>query len=240
MNATDSLKDALEEEDPERAAEAIRQGADVNALWEDQTLLSAAVQIGHVELIRLLLSAGADPNRKNPDGTTALTWCGNAEITALLLDAGASARHELGKKVDFASLHNAADDGDVARLRLLLERGEARCLLDRFTEGLTWTPLHYAANEGHCEAAQLLIDAGADPNLFDEDLLGYTAIELAASNNHLEMVKLLLANGADPTLQVGLNSSALDVARRNTDNPALLECIEEAIRQRGYEADQRS
>ena len=232
MNATDSLKDALEEEDLERAAEAIRLGADVNALWDDQVLLSGAVQIANVELLRLLLSAGADPNRKNPDGTTALTWCGTAEITAILLDAGASARHELGRKVEFASLHNAAGDGDVARLRLLLERGEGGCLLDTFTAGLRWTPLHHAADEGHCEAAQLLIDAGADANRFDEELLGFTAIKLATYNNHLEMVKLLLAHGADPTLQVGLNSSALDDARRRPDNPALLECIEEAIRQR--------
>lgn len=232
MNATELLQDALHEEDAERVAEAIRQGADVNAFWEDQTLLSAAVQIGDIELIRPLLSASADPNRKNSEGTTALTWCGTAELTALLLDAGASARYELGKQVDYSSLHHAAVDGDVARLRLLIERGGAQCLLDIFTEDLAWTPLHYAASEGHCEAAQLLIDAGADPNLVHEDLLGYTAIDLAASKGHLDMVKLLLANGADPTLQIGLNSSALDIARRPTSNPELLECIEEFLRQR--------
>ena len=194
-------------------------------------MLSAAVQIADIELINLLLAATADPNRNNDDGTTALTWCANAELTALLLDAGASARYE-GEKVQFSSLHNAAGDGNVERLRLLLERGEGRCLLDRFDSDLSWTPLHCAANEGHCEAAQLLIDAGADPNLIYEDRIGDTAIYLAARSGHVEMVKLLLANGADPTLQIGLNSSALDVARRPTSNPELLECIEEALRQR--------
>lgn len=233
MNATELLQDALDEEDAEGVAEAIRQGADVNAIWEDQTMLSAAVQIGDLELIRLLLAAGADPNRKNDDGTTALTWCGSSEIAALLLDAGASARYELGKKVDYSSLHHAAEDGDVARLQLLLERGEGRCLLDRFDSDLSWTPLHEAANEGHCEAAQLLIGAGADPNRVYEDRIGDTAIYLAARNGHLDMVKLLLANGADPTLQLGLNSSALDVARGPTSKPELLECIEESLRQRG-------
>jgi ankyrin repeat protein len=68
LNATHLLQNALDEEDPELVAAAIEQGADVNALWDDQTLLSAAVQIGNIELIRLLLSAGADPNRKHPDG----------------------------------------------------------------------------------------------------------------------------------------------------------------------------
>ena len=227
LNATYRLQDAIDDEDVQLAAEAIRQGADVNALWEDQTLLSAAVQIGDAELVRLLLSSGADPNRKHPDGTTALTWCGNAEIMTLLLDAGASARHELGERMEFFSLQSAAEDGDMERLRLLLDRGDAECQLNRFTAGLAWTPLHHAATGGHLEAAQLLIDAGADPNLID-DTSGYTAISLAAHRGDVEMVKLLLANGADP-LEAGTLDSALDAARRHTDKPELLECIEKAL-----------
>lgn len=225
-NATHRLQDAIDEEDVQLAAEAIRQGADVNALWEGDTLLSRCVQIGNAELVRLLLSAGADPNRKNPDGTTALTWCGNAEMTALLLDAGASARHELGKQMGFFSLQCAAGDGDLERLRLLLDRGDAECLLDSFTDDLAWTPLHYAVSEGHREAAQLLIDAGADPNLFADGLGLDTAISLAADRGDIEMVKLLLANGADPTLEAWPARTALDVAR---GNPELLECLEKAL-----------
>lgn len=234
LNATQRLQDAIDDEDVQLAAEAIRQGADVNALWEDQTLLSAAVQIGDPELVKLLLSAGADPNRKHPDGTTALTWCGNAEITALLLDAGASARHELGERMEYCSLQCAAEEGDVERLRLLLDRGDAECLLNRFTAGLAWTPLHHAVSGGHLEAAQLLIDAGADPNLIDDES-GYTAISLAAGRGDVEMVKLLLAHGADP-LEAGTINSALDAAREQSrkpeGNPELLECIEQALASR--------
>lgn len=238
MNATDLLQDALDDEDAQLVAEAIRRGADVNALWDDQTVLSAAVQSANVELVRLLLSAGADPNRRNPDGTTALTWCGNTEVTEMLLEAGASARHEWRERVEYSSLHHAADDGDIVRLRLLIERGDAACLLGTFTRDLAWTPLHCAANEGHYEAAKLLIEAGADPNRFDEDLLGYTAISQAADRDDIHMVRLLLTHGADPTLAVGLTSSALDVARQHIARPELLECIEEALRQRGHKADQ--
>lgn len=245
MNATELLKDALQDEDAQLVAEAIRRGADVNALWDDQTVLSAAVSIADVGLLRLLLSAGADPNRRNPDGTTALTWCGDVELTRMLLDAGASARHEYHKqdyqppRVEYSSLHHAADDGDVERLRLLIERGDAACLLDTFgMASLAWTPLHCAANEGHYEAAQLLIEAGANPNLVDEDFLSYTAISLAADRDDLGMVRLLLTHGADPTLAIGLNSSALDIARKHLAKPELLECIEEALRQRGHKANQ--
>jgi ankyrin repeat protein len=84
--------------------------------------------MANVDLVRLLLAAGGDPNRKNLDGTTPLTWCSTAALTEMLIEAGASARYECGKRVEFSSLHNAAGDGDVARLRLLIERGEAACL----------------------------------------------------------------------------------------------------------------
>jgi ankyrin repeat protein len=236
MNADELLEDALDEEDADLVAEAIRQGADVNAIWEDQTFLSAATQIGKIELVRQLLSAGADPNGKNLDGTTALTWCGDAALTAALLDDGASALHEGGQRPEFFSLHNAAGDGDVARLRLLIERGDARYLLSTFDRDRR-TPLHHAADGGHREAAQLLLDAGADPNLVEE--LFYTAISLAARRGDLDMVKLLLAGGADPTLDAGWQQSALDVARRHAGNPELLECLEEAVRQRGHRADRQ-
>lgn len=241
MNANELLEDALDEEDAELVAEAIRQGADVNAIWEDQTFLSAAVQIGNIELVRQLLSAGADPNGKNPiDDSTALTWCGEAALTAALLDAGASAQHERCERIRFSSLHNAAGDGDVERLRLLIERGDARYLLNTFDTDAR-TPLHHAADEGHCEAAQLLLDAGADPNVDPVETLFYTAISLATRRGDLGMVKLLLAGGANPAQDgCGWLQSALDVARRNAGNPGnqeILECLEEAARQRGHKAD---
>jgi ankyrin repeat protein len=118
----------------------------------------------------------------------------------------------------------------VARLRLLIERGDAKYLLNTFDRDAR-TPLHHAASEGHRDAAQLLLDAGADPNLVEE--LFYTAIGLAANREDLDMVKLLLAGGADPAEDAGWQQSALDVARRHVGNPELLECIEEALRQRG-------
>lgn len=235
MTAIDLLQKAITEEDAKLAAQAVERGADVNALWEDETMLSAAVQTGDVDLVKVLLSAGADPNRKNSDGTTALTWSPSAAMSEALLDRGASARHELGLRIEFSSLHNAADDGDLLRMRLLIERGEAACLLGRFTSGVAWTPLHYAAHEGHRDAAQLLIDAGADPNCVDDDL-GFTAISLAAERDDLDMIELLLANGADPALETGTGRSALDVAREHVGNPALLECIEKAWREPGANA----
>jgi ankyrin repeat protein len=40
-----------------------------------------------------------------------------------------------------------------------------------------WTPLHYASANNHIETAKLLLDAGADLNIEDED--GETPLYLA-------------------------------------------------------------
>ena len=221
MSPTERLQDALNEEDPALAAEAIRLGADVNAMWEEEVLLTTAVQLATADILKLLLDAGADPNRKNLDGTTPLTWCPLVERIELLLDAGASARFELHRPLFHSSLHGAAEAGDLARLRLLLERGEAACLLPEFFQMLAWTPLHCAVHEGHLDAARFLIAAGSDPNRFDDDL-GYTAISLAAGNNDVEMVRLLLELGADPVAKDDRGNTPLNQAAKADEIGQLL------------------
>ena len=47
---------------------------------------------GHVDIVRLLLEAGADPNAHDADGTPLLieaTWRRHVEVVQLLVDAGA-------------------------------------------------------------------------------------------------------------------------------------------------------
>ena len=57
-------------------------------------------------------------------------------------------------------LHNAADQGDLKSVRLLLENGEDPNLLN--SEHLT--PLHLASRNGHVGVALVLLEHGADPN----------------------------------------------------------------------------
>ncbi|OON17423.1 ankyrin repeat protein [Opisthorchis viverrini] len=55
--------------------------------------LHLASKEGHVEVVRELLSRGADPNRATKKGNTALhiaSLAGQFEVVKMLLDAGAS------------------------------------------------------------------------------------------------------------------------------------------------------
>jgi hypothetical protein len=60
----------------------------------------------------------------------------------------------------------------------------------------------YACMHGHIDAAQLLLDKGAQINAIPEgfDFAG-TGLHYAALNGHQPMVEFLIAHGADPTIK---------------------------------------
>jgi ankyrin repeat protein len=52
----------------------------------------------------------------------------------------------------------------------------------------------HAARNGKLRAAEILLDAGADPNAVSVN--GKTALEMAREEGHSEIVELLVARGA--------------------------------------------
>ena len=56
-----------------------------------------------------------------------------------------------------------------------------------------------AAERGHVDVAQLLLEAGADKDL--QDCKGNSALTLAAKNGHVEIERLLVDAGVGRDLQ---------------------------------------
>jgi ankyrin repeat protein len=96
----------------------------------------------------------------------------------------------------------AAQRGDVALVKLLLDKGEDPNVRETERNNLGRTPLHYAAGgkhynrQGrHIEVAKLLVERGADVNAKGDT--GYTALHVASGLGQVELVDFLLKNGAD-------------------------------------------
>ena len=73
-----------------------------------------------------------------------------------------------------------------------------------------WTPLHWAAMEGHKKIAELLIANGADVNLKNMD--GNTPLQYAAMAGQIGIAKLLLIKEADLNTKNINDKRPLDVA----------------------------
>lgn len=129
-------------------------------------LMHASQYGGHAGIIRMLLDAGADPNRIDDLDQTALHRAAerDGEAVALLLAAGADpnvAERTLGG----TPLHAAAQGSAVANARLLLEAGAST--EPRYYRGQT--ALFIAAASGADGVVEALLAAGAEVDAADDD-----------------------------------------------------------------------
>jgi ankyrin repeat protein len=147
--------------------------------------------------VRLLLKQGADVNAAQADGMTALHWAatsGDAELTSMLLYAGASVRAttRLGR---YTPLHLASRGGDAATIGLLLLWGAD--VNGRTSTGAT--PLMLAAGSGQVPAVTALLERQAAVDAKEESY-GQTALMFAAAVDAADVVRLLIAKGADTSI----------------------------------------
>jgi ankyrin repeat protein len=169
-----------------------------------QSLLRKAVSEGNIEIVKLLLKAGAKVNNNysshhHASLETPLRAAfrnGNQELVRLLLNAGAEINapgtsFEGGK----TTLQMAAAHGHVDLVRQLLGSGAD---VNAPAAGFGGrTALQAAADHGDYDLVKLLLVAGADVNAPAANHHGRPALEAAAQNGDYDLVKLLLDAGAD-------------------------------------------
>lgn len=129
-------------------------------------LMHASQYGGDAALLRLLLDAGADPNRTTTSGGSALHRAAvrDGPAMAMLLEAGADP-DAVYRPLGQTPLHVAASGGAVANARLLLAAGAET--EPRYYRGRT--ALFIAAHGGADGVVAALIDAGADVDAADDE-----------------------------------------------------------------------
>ena len=177
------------------------------------TALHNAAHQGDLELVEMLLAAGADPDAVRGDGYRPIhlalmpDWRARVPearrfaIASLLLRRGAR-----------QSMFIAAMLRDVPYIRDALARDSA---LANEEDTNHYRPLTGAAETNDIALATLLLEHGANPNLPEEGAPRGHALWTAVHHRRRELVKLLLAHGADPNAMV--ESSGTPMMRAEGD-----------------------
>ena len=142
--------------------------------------------------LRALLRGGADVDRPQGDGATALHWAAyrdDVETVGLLLASGAAV--DPANVLGVTPLWLAANNGSPAAVEALLASGADPNRALPSGE----TPLMTASRTGSAGAVRALLSRRADPHA-REHAHGQTALMWAAAQGHPEVVRLLLASGA--------------------------------------------
>lgn len=180
--------------------------------------IDEAIAKGDLNDVRLHL--GVNPKSANQGGRAnsrppleQAVLRNKTDIAILLLQTGADPNStDVSQR---SPLHLAVERNNPTVATALLKAGAKPNARDK--DG--WTPLHHAAAKNQVETAKLLLDGGADPMALSN--LGGTPLHEAAASGGGAMIRLLLDHKADPKVVSKEGVTALDLAKKYHNQPAI-------------------
>jgi ankyrin repeat protein len=193
-----AIHDAVRKGDIQEVGKLLDSGIDIEAYNESgETPLMAACLSADapVELVRLLLDRGADPN------ALARPWASN--------------QSENPDETDFNPLPDMEElFGDSPEILNMIRSMEDKMRTGKAaTEIERHSVLSWAVTKAPLEKLRLLLERGADPNY--RSAAGYTPVIHAACSGRMDVIEWLLSVGASPDGSTSYGESALSVFSRS-------------------------
>jgi len=210
------------------ASMLITAGANVNARdWEGKTPLHYAVKHNRPEVARVLVERKAFLDAKDYNNAAPVTYATSREkskIATFLFSKGAKKPQNVDDGA--TPLHRAVRAGHLEAVEDLLDKLNTDVnALDRKNQ----TPLHIAAELGHCQITHRLIQEGSSPEIKDKN--GATAFHLAVARGGPEVTQLFVEAHAKEGVLDNKGRTPLDIAR-TVENAAVDEKTLRALQNR--------
>lgn len=155
----------------------IQAGVDINAFDSDgNTALLPAVYHGKVEIVRILLQHGADPNKNEDDSSMTPLW--------------ASARYIEAAKASFAGKGFYPEEGEAIQIEIMQLLLQAGADVNLTKDPCGVTPLMVAVDSQSSKAVRVLLEAGAEVS--SKDTSQRTALDRAIKNQDNKIVQQLV------------------------------------------------
>ncbi len=195
MNGKTPLHEAAVKNDIPACKLLLLAGAGVDTLYEvdNQTALMLAAAKGHADIVRMLITAGADVNKRTTGGRTALIYalCAkNPAGASLLLAAGAN----VNVKSQFGEIPllmaSKAGRSDLMEMLLKAKANLEWCDAETNAAGLL-----EAATRGYTDVAALLLQANASP-IVSVGRNGHNLLRAAIVAQKPRLIRLFVDAGA--------------------------------------------
>jgi hypothetical protein len=178
------------------------------------TPLMFASQNNKIEVVKILVQAGANINSVNSDGTNSF-WLAadksNNDIAIYLANKGSNINTTLNTN-GYTALHIVAEEGNDQLLDFLLKHKNIN--LNQLTgqDGDEVNALFIAINKRHYIIAHKLLNAGIDVDCANDE--GYTPLMVAALRQQPDLVSAILTKTPDLSATNDDDETYKDIVRR--------------------------